>query len=117
MATTNWTETKKCAFTWMRCKKVTGEAVVRGLVPRIHVLLCWRGGKKDVDARDKGVQSTPFFERLFARITAEKPALISSAHSRASGNPGQIERPRLPALGSRFRGDERRQAASRQEAA
>jgi hypothetical protein len=40
-----------------------------GLVPAIHVFD--RLGSKDVDARDIGVLSTPFFERLCAGMTSK----------------------------------------------
>jgi hypothetical protein len=39
-----------------------------GLVPAIHVFLCC---DQDVDARHIGVQSTPFFERLWPGMTID----------------------------------------------
>jgi hypothetical protein len=41
-----------------------------GLVPAIHVFIYFSSLQKDVDARDIGVLSTPFFERLRAGMTS-----------------------------------------------
>ena len=41
--------------------------VMAGLVPAIHVFVTTQN--QDVDARDIGVLSTPFFERLCAGMT------------------------------------------------
>jgi hypothetical protein len=43
----------------------------RGLVPAIHVFLCRRAGKQDVDARDTSA-FTRVFDAVCAGMTAER---------------------------------------------